>query len=158
MKFKAALAADLRKAIVDHGNKAEKGLGDAINVLNEKWGTLLDAVKPMAQQAKNAAGKTIGTSIDGILLGAHQIPALATKKAFELMNTTAAKTIAGKALMEAGKNGMSGAMARRAIVDMQRAAGAPQQDFSSTPANEPDTSQSMGQQIQEANQGTPVSE
>lgn len=159
MQFKSALAGDFRQKIVESGNKAEKGLGDAINVLNEKWGTLLNAQKPLGQQAKSAAGSSLGNWVDGILLGANQIPALILKKSMDLASTTAARTVAGKALMQAGQNGIAGALSRKAAIEAQRAYQEHQQNFSpAVPQQTPDTGQSMGQQINEVNQGTPVAE
>lgn len=161
-QFKAALAADFRKLVIDEGNRVEPGLGDAINVINEKWGTLLNAQKPLAKQTAGAAsGGSLGTTIDGILLGSGQLPAFATKKSLDLMSTPYARTVAGKALMQAGQNGLAGAMSRRAAIEAQRAYQSQQQNFSPMqppPSAVPDTGQSMGQQIQEVGQGTPVGE
>lgn len=121
--FKQALASDLRDVIAKAGNAAEPGLGDSINVLNEKWGTLLSAKKPLAQQAKQAQGKGIGSWIDGVILGAGYVNpevavgALGGKKALELANTTYMRTLIGKKLHDAGKVGLIDDLARRSLID-----------------------------------------
>lgn len=120
--LKSALAADFREAIVGAGNKAEKGLGDAINTLNEKWGTLLEAQKPLAKQAAGAGigGGKLGTMIDGMLLGSGNGWAFVGKKALEGMNTTAVKSTAGKAAMELGKLDFMNRLTRQAIAETGR--------------------------------------
>lgn len=121
--LKAALAADFRDAIVGAGNKAEKGLGDAINVLNEKWGVLLEAQRPLAKDAAGGlGGGKLGTWIDGALLGSGNGWALAGKKGLEVANTTAVKTAAGKAAMELGKTDMMNRITRQAIAEASRPA------------------------------------
>jgi len=117
--LKAALAADFRDAIVGAGNKAEKGLGNAIDKLNEKWGILLESQKPLARSAEGGTGK-LGTAIDGLLLGSGNGWALAGKKAAEVANTTAVKTAVGKAAMEVGKLDLMNRLTRQAIAGSQR--------------------------------------
>lgn len=118
-EFKGALASDFREAIIEAGNKADKGLGDAINALNEKWGTLLSAQKPLAGASGGVMDK-LGASIDGILLGSGHGWALAGKKALDLGNTTAAKTAAGRVLMELGKKDLTNKLTRQAVIKSTR--------------------------------------
>lgn len=117
--LKAALAADFRDAIVGAGNKAEKGLGNAIDKLNEKWGILLEAQKPLAKGVGGGTGK-LGTAIDGLLLGSGNGWALAGKKAAEVANTTAVKTAVGQAAMEVGRLDLMNRITRQAIAGSQR--------------------------------------
>jgi hypothetical protein len=128
LKFKQALAADFREAIVRDAEKAQKGLGVAIDQTNEKWGTLINAKKPMAQQVKQAKSMSLGNSIDAMILGAGSvgispetaIAALGVKKGVEVANTTYLRTHLGKKLMQAGQVGLVDSMARRAFIDSQR--------------------------------------
>lgn len=115
-QFKAALAADFREAIVGAGNKAEKGLGDSINAVNEKWGTLLNASGPLAGEAKSA-GK-LGAMIDGAVLAAGGLKGAAVKKSYDLATSTYAKTKVGKALIEAGKNDFANRLTRQAVKNL----------------------------------------
>lgn len=116
-RFKQALAADFKNIIVSSGNTAEKGLGDSINAVNEKWGPLLNSMKPMAQQAKQAGGKSLGSWVDGVLLSSGHPGLAATKKAFELADTTYARTKVGKALLQAGQSGVATGTANRILID-----------------------------------------
>lgn len=112
-QFRAALASDFRQAIAEAGNKAEKGLGDSINAVNEKWGTLLDATKPLDKAAAGSGGGKLGQMIDGAVLATGNVKALALKKAYDVATSPAARTAIGKALMEAGRKGV----ANRMIID-----------------------------------------
>ena len=117
---KAALAADFRDAIVGAGNKAEKGLGDAIDKLNEKWGILLESQKPLARGATEGGTGKLGTAIDGLLLGSGNGWALAGKKAAEVANSTAVKTAVGKAAMRVGQTDFMNRVARQSLATTQR--------------------------------------
>ena len=119
-QFKAALAGDFRDAIIGAGNKAEKGLGDAINHINEKWGTLLAAKSTGVAKSGSSSAGALGKAIDTTLLGTGHIPAFAVKKSAELATTPFMKTLTGRALMEAGQRGMSDALLRRSIIDSQQ--------------------------------------
>lgn len=134
----AAMAADLREAIVSSSNKAKKGLGDAIEEVNQKWGTLITAQKPMEQQAAKAATKSLISQIDGIILGGGlalpggigTVPAAAVvgvKKMFQLANTTYAKTTFGNALINAGKHSLEDSLMKRSLrqilIDAQKKSG-----------------------------------
>lgn len=116
MRFKAALALDMKNAIVAEGNRVEKGLGDAIDAVNGKWGVLIESRKPMAQVA-NSSGGTLGHAIDATILGSGHVGTYAAKKALELGTSTYARTQFGKALSAAGRAGLIDAMTRRAIID-----------------------------------------
>lgn len=118
-RFKAALAADFREAIVQAGNKAEKGLGDSINALNEKWGALLSATRPL-EKATTATGGKLGLIIDGAVAAGGGPKAYAVKKGFDLATGTAARTLAGRALMEAGKHDLASRLARQSFAATQR--------------------------------------
>lgn len=118
-RFKAALAADFRNAIVNAGNMAEKGLGDSINALNEKWGTLLGATRPL-EKATQAAGGKLGLMIDGAVAATGGPQAYAAKKAFDMATGTTARTVVGKALMEAGRKDLSSRLMRQSVANITR--------------------------------------
>ena len=118
-QFKLALASDLKDAIVKSGNGAERGLGDAVDHINERWGILLEARKPMQKQTTQAAGQGLGSWIDGVILGSGHVSALAAKKAMELAGTTAARTYVGKAISDAGRSGLVDAMLRRSLTEQR---------------------------------------
>ncbi len=115
-QFKAALAGDFREAIVNTGNKAEKGLGDSIEALNSKWGTLLSATKPI-EKATQATGGKLGHMIDGAVLAAGGVKGAVVKKGFDFATSPYAKTLVGKALMSAGRNGVATGLANRTLID-----------------------------------------
>lgn len=118
-QFKYALASDFRQAIVDAGNRGEKGLGDSIATVNDKWGTLLSAQKPVAKAVQATGGK-IGHMIDGAVLAAGGVKAAIAKKGYDIATTPFMKTMVGKALMEAGKKGFAGDLARRGLISSQQ--------------------------------------
>lgn len=109
--FKAALANDFKNLIVDSGNKVEKGLGDAINKVNDKWGALLES-----SGVPNGGAGTLGKMIDAAAFGVAGLPGLLKKKAFDLAIGPYGRTIVGKALMDAGKQGVAGALTRQALI------------------------------------------
>lgn len=115
-EFKDALAADFRDAIVEGGNKAEKGLGDAVNGINEKLGALIESKKPLTNQIRRGNTTNLGTSIDALLLGHPGI--LTAKKAADLAKTTYARTKVGKGLIDFGKSGYADALARRGLINV----------------------------------------
>lgn len=117
--FKAALAADFREAIAQAGNKAEKGLGDSINALNEKWGTLLSAKQPLEKATKASGGK-LGMMIDGAVLAGGGVGGIAAKKGFDIATSPFAKTVVGRALMEAGKRDLVDRLTRQALSGQTR--------------------------------------
>lgn len=119
--FKAALAADFRGLIVDAGNKAEKGLGDSINKLNEKWGTLLEAQQAIQKGAMGGGSGSLGHVVDGAVLAGGGAPALAAKKAYDIATGTTARTAVGRALMAAGKHDIASRAARQGIATATRA-------------------------------------
>lgn len=129
--FKAALAGDFKAGIVEAGNKVESGLGDAIDHLNNKWGPLIDA-QPGMQKAAQQGGGSLGKSIDAATLAATGLKGIAVKKAYELATSPLAKTIAGKALMAAGRNGLATGAVNRAFINSQSGA---------TPPNDPEQGQ-----------------
>lgn len=119
-QFKAALAGDFRDIIVNVGNKASAGLGDSIEALNSKWGALLSATKPIEQAAVATGGK-LGTMVDGAVLAMGGIKAEAVKKGFDLATSPYAKTLVGKALMTAGKNGLATGLTNRVLINANQA-------------------------------------
>lgn len=104
--FKSALAADFRNAIVNTGNKVEPGLGTGIDTLNDKWGSLLSATKPV-DKAAAAGGAKLGHAIDAAVLAATGVKGYAAKKAFEMAISPTSRKIVGKALMAAGRDGLA---------------------------------------------------
>ncbi len=100
-QFNAALASDFKLAIEKAGNAVEKGMGDRIEKINDMWGTLLDAKKPVAAQIKQAAGAPgVGSIAAGVAAAGHPGAALAME-GVRLGKTTIAKTATGKGLMMA---------------------------------------------------------
>lgn len=119
-QFNAFLANDFKTAIVEAGNTAEKGLGDSIEAINSKWGTLLNSAKPVAQQVKRAATmKGPGAVTAAVVASGHPGIAAAMEGA-KLAKTTAVQTTVGKTLMSAGKSGIAGGIARQGLADTQR--------------------------------------
>ncbi len=115
-EFKQALASDIRNEIVGAGNKAEKGLGDKIDSLNEDWGSLIGAEKPLALQIRRGTTHNLGTSVDGILMGTGHAAAIPIKKAFDLSKTTTARTNVGKGLMMLGNSKAAGGLVRQGLM------------------------------------------
>jgi len=114
-QFQKALASDFREAIVDAGNKAEKGLGDKIDSINDKWGSLIQADKPMTMQIRRGNTPNLITPVDAMLTGVgtmathnpiETLGLLAAKKAADASKTTFARTTAGKGLLDVGKSGL----------------------------------------------------
>lgn len=124
-RFKAALALDFKKAIVDSGNKVERGLGDTVEQLNSKWGALLDGPKYMSMgPGANTLGRRIeaavvaGSAAVGGPMGA--LKAAAANKAYNIATGTRARTLVGRAFMEAGKQDVASRLARQALVTSER--------------------------------------
>lgn len=115
-QFKAALAEDFKDLIVKTGNKGEKGLGDSISAINDKWGPLIEAKNPLARAAAKTGPGLVGSQIDNALLSLTGIPKYAIKKGLDLATTTTGRTAVGKALMKAGQSGV----AQRGFVNVTR--------------------------------------
>jgi len=97
----------LRDEIINTANKAAPGLGEQINKTNETMQTILAARKPLKIAAKSAKSVNMVTPVDAILGGlgatATHDPVwtaalVGTKKLADLSKTTAARTVAGKAM------------------------------------------------------------
>lgn len=116
--FKAALAKDMKTAIINAGNKVEKGLGDSIDTINSKWGTLLD-VSPDMQKAVNPRG-SLGLMIDGAVLASTGPKGYVVKKAYDVASSPYAKTLAGKALMSAGRSDLVNQATRQGLAATTR--------------------------------------
>ncbi len=127
-EFKKALSNDFKNAIVGAGNKAEKGLGDKIDKLNETMQSVIEARKPMKMQVRRANTPNAITAVDSMLAAAGGtiggIPgaalAVGGKKAVQGANTTLGRTAAGKGLIEMGKSGVPDALIRQGMIDAQR--------------------------------------
>lgn len=127
-KFQKALASDFKQAIVEAGNKAEKGLGDNIDKINEKWATVIGADKPMAMQVRRAGTPNLVTSVDAMIAGlggaatgiGPTTGALALKKAADASKTTYVRTKAGKGLIDLGKTGLLDNAGRRGLINTRR--------------------------------------
>ncbi len=117
-QFQKNLASDFRQAIIDAGNKAEDGLGDSIDKVNEKWSTLIGAEKPTAMQIRRGETPNMVTSVDAILSTHPGI--LATKKAADAAKTTYVRTKVGKGLMNAGKSGAAQGILNRGLINSER--------------------------------------
>lgn len=114
-QFKKALSNDFKNLIVDSGNAGEKGMGDAIDAINSKWGPLLDAKDPMFKAAKSSGASGLGQQIDHTMLSLNHLPSYAVKKALDLATTSTGRTAIGKAIMKYGSTGFANATASRAI-------------------------------------------
>lgn len=130
-QFKAALAADFRQLILDAGNKAEKGLGDSIDVINNKWGTLINAQKVLAKGGP--AADSLGRKIDGAVAAIGGVKGYAVKKGYDMAVSPLAKTVVGKALMGAGKSDMVNRLIQRGFVNTQLS---PEQKVQEVPQEE----------------------
>lgn len=117
-EFQKDLAKDFRQAIIDAGNKAEDGLGDKIDRVNEKWSTLIGSEKPTQMQIRRGETPNLVTSVDAILSGHPGL--LATKKAADAAKTTYLRTKLGKGLMNAGANGSAQGLVNRGLIDYER--------------------------------------
>lgn len=113
-RFRAGLAADFRQSIMDAGNKAEKGLGDSINAINDKWGLLLDAADPMTAEALRATG-SLGKFINETISAMGGLKSTVIKKGYNLATSPAASTAVGKALMAVGHTDLMNRTARQTI-------------------------------------------
>lgn len=111
--FKAALAEDMRTQIKQFGNVADPGLGDALLDVNSKWGALLDVGPKMSDASSN-----LGKKIDALTLALGGPKAYAVKKAYDVATGPYAKTVAGKALMEAGKTDVVNRLSRQVLADV----------------------------------------
>lgn len=128
-QFKAALAGDFKNMIIDTGNDARKGLGDAINTVNDRWGPIIAAQDPLAKQVARDAGASglMGSQIDHAILSFEGLSKYAIKKGLDIATTTTGRTVLGKALMQAGQKGV----ANRLFINSQQAApAAPADPFS----------------------------
>lgn len=130
-EFVRAMSEDFRKAIVDGANKAEKGLGDKIDALNNKWSSLIAAEKPTAMQIRRGETPNAVTAVDAILSGHPGI--LAAKKAADVSKTTYARTKLGKGLMESGKSGILDSVARQGLLKKKKK-GQPEEERPSAPS------------------------
>lgn len=116
--IKSELAHDFNTLITAAGNKAEKGLGDSIAAVNNRWGPLLSARDPLAKQIAKDSFDAIGSQIDHTILSLGGVTKYVQKKALDALTTTTGRTVVGRALMEAGKQGV----ANRAFIDAARKA------------------------------------
>lgn len=119
-KFEKALASDFRKAIIDAGEKSEKGLGTKIDELNETLGTVISAKKPTKMQIRRGETPNIVTSVDAILAGVTNPGVIALKKGADVGKTTYARTKVGKGLIKAGQSGLVDPAARHGLMDKKK--------------------------------------
>lgn len=118
-QFMEAMSSDFRNLIEQAGNKAEKGLGDKIADVNDRWSSLIEARKPLDMQIRRGVTKNAISPLDAGLMVFH--PGIeAAKKAAEIGNLTAARTAAGKGLMNAGKSGLLDAVARQGLINKKK--------------------------------------
>lgn len=117
-RFQRALAEDLRKAVVEHAEKAEPGLGRTVDNLNEQWGSVINSGKPMTQQINREVTKDGITAVDA--LGSMISPeAVGVKKALEVMKYPAVTTGAAKILTGIGKTAIPDAVLRQQLIQNQ---------------------------------------
>ncbi len=124
-----ALAQDFRKAIIDAGNKAEPGLGNKIDDINQKWSSVLEARKPFRMQVRREITPNALTSVDAMLGGTTYaytddpetaLAVLLGKKALDVSKTTRFRTQGGKGLMSVGRSGLIDPALRRGLINSQR--------------------------------------
>lgn len=115
-KFIKDLASDFRNMIVDHGNAAEKGLGDHVDKLNDTWSSLISAEKPMAAQIGRGESINAITPIDAALGVLHPGAEIA-KKGADIAKTTWARTNLGKGLINVGESGAVDPTLRQTIIN-----------------------------------------
>lgn len=119
-KFEKALANDFKQAIVDAGNKAQKGMGDEIDKLNETLGTVISSRKPTKMQVRRGETTNMATSVDAMLAALASPAALASKKGADVAKTTYARTKVGKGLINAGQSGLLDPVVRQGLVDKKK--------------------------------------
>lgn len=126
--FMKKLGSDFRQAIIDAGEKAEKGLGNKIDKANETMGSIIQAKKPLAMQIRRGETPNLVTSVDGMLaagtaLASHDptttAAIMAAKKAADLSKTTYARTKAGKGLIRLGKTGLLEGVSSHGLINEQ---------------------------------------
>lgn len=120
-EFVQKMAKDFKEAIIDSANKATPGAGDAVDAINQKWGTLLSARKPMDMQIRRGETTNFLTSVDAILFGMGHGAAVPVKKAADLGKSTWFRTKAGKGLIDAGQSGAAQGLLNRGIINSERA-------------------------------------
>jgi hypothetical protein len=118
-RFKQALAADFQQSIIDTGESAGKGMGKAIDAVNKKWGPLLDSLDPLHQVAKKEGRILTGDTVDGIMLSLGGVTKAVARKAHQIVTTPTMSTRVGKAMIDAGKEGVVDAAMRRALINSQ---------------------------------------
>lgn len=124
-EFMKRLGADFRQAIIDAGEKAQKGLGQEIDKANETMGSIIQAKKPLAMQVRRAETPNLVTTVDGMLAATSAAAShdpimtakiMAVKKASDLAKTTYARTKGGKGLVNLGKTGLLDDASRQGLV------------------------------------------
>lgn len=100
-EFNKARAAGLRSEIINQGNAAQAGLGDAIDEVNAEWGAYLSANPRLAREIQKEANKDLITQTKSA--GAVFSPwAAAAAYGAQILNATPVRTGAGVLLDRAG--------------------------------------------------------
>lgn len=125
-KLQKAMATDFKTAIVDTANEAKPGLGDAVDAINEKWQSIIQAQKPFDMQIRRGETPNLFSSVDAMIggYGLHSPTAaagmLAVKKAADVAKTTYARTKAGMGLIKVAETGAPDILARKGLINSQR--------------------------------------
>jgi hypothetical protein len=84
---------------------------------NDALGRLITTQEKQALEAAKEANKNYFTSVDGMIVGAHNPEMLAAKKVADALKATAIRTYGGRAMMDFGKSGWADPIVRRALLD-----------------------------------------
>lgn len=122
-KVEKALAKGFKNQIEKSADKVQPGLGKKISSVNEDWGSVIQAQKPLERQVARGTTPNYVTSVDAMIggLGSFYDPvaamgALALKKGADLSKTTGARTMTGKGLLRASDYNIPDTIARRGLI------------------------------------------
>lgn len=115
-----SMANGFKREIESAGEFVEPGLGQKISQVNEDWGSLIAAQKPLKTEISKGVTKDIFTSIDPLFLlaggGVGGLPGAVAgyglKKGADFSKTTLARTTTGKALKGLSKTRLPDAAVR----------------------------------------------
>lgn len=125
-KVHKALGRGFKEEIETAGELGQKGLGGSVESINQDWGSLLAADKPLSREAKKAKRKNMVSSVDAGLAGyavADPLTGsalLGAKKLGDLSKTTFARTKTGLALDSLGQSGLIDPAIRQLLIEQNR--------------------------------------
>lgn len=109
--------------IVKSANAVQSGLGDQINTINQDWGSIISAQKPIQREVRKANTRNAISSVDGMGAGAAATnpvvggSILAGKKMADLFKLPYIRTKSGKAIHNLGELGILDPLTRQAIIN-----------------------------------------